>query len=194
MKLGNARPGQRKFPSPSRESNSRPSGSVVGTSDIVFGGSWVQFSPRVRNFSLSRASIVSPPSKLKMFTGTVCVLLTSVSLKLIKIKKKIYLRKNEFVTKKQNGGWKVSDADWFYFSFYDPSFFFFLWSEFIRVQFYFIFIFLFDPIWSESIRVDPTRTGGPSWSGPTFVPAWILPVFSQFLWNLTFVFLGFHDN
>ena len=36
-----ARPGQRKFPSPSRESNSRPSGAVVGTSDkhVVFGGS-----------------------------------------------------------------------------------------------------------------------------------------------------------
>ena len=50
--------------------------------------------------------------------------------------------------------------------------FFFLWSELIRVQFYFILIFLFDPSWSESIRVDPTRTGGPSWSGPTFVPAW----------------------
>ena len=49
--------------------------------------------------------------------------------------------------------------------------FFFLWSELIRVQFYFIFIFLFDPSWSESIRADPTRTGGPSWSGPTFVPA-----------------------
>ena len=28
-----------------------------------------------------------------------------------------------------------------------------------------------DPSSSESIRVDPTRTGGPSWSGPTFV-AW----------------------
>ena len=41
----------------------------------------------------------------------------------------------------------------------------------IRVQFYFIFIFLFDPSWFESIRVDPTQTGGPSWSGPTFVPA-----------------------
>ena len=24
---------------------------------------------------------------------------------------------------------------------------------------------------SELVRVDPTRTGGPSWSGPTFVPA-----------------------
>ena len=47
----------------------------------------------------------------------------------------------------------------------------FLWSELIRVQFYFILIFLFDPSWSESIRVDPTRTGGPSWSGPTFIPS-----------------------
>ena len=32
--------------------------------------------------SFVRASMVSPPSKLKMFTGNVCVLLTSVSLKL----------------------------------------------------------------------------------------------------------------
>ena len=54
--------------------------------------------------------------------------------------------------KKQNGEWKLSDTDWFYFSFYNPSCFF-LWSEFIRVQFYCIFIFLFDP--SSS-----------SWSGP----------------------------
>ena len=48
---------------------------------------------------------------------------------------------------------------------------FFLWSEFIRVQFYVIFIFLFNPSWSKSILVDPTRTGGLSWSRPTFVPA-----------------------
>ena len=44
--------------------------------------------------------------------------------------------------------------------------------------------FVVDPSWSEStfilflffysIRVDPTRTGGPSWSGPTFQPALIL--------------------
>ena len=40
-------------------------------------------------FSLSRASMNSSPSKLKMFTGSVCVLLTSVSLKLIKIKIKL---------------------------------------------------------------------------------------------------------
>ena len=57
---------------------------------------------------------------------------------------------------------------------------FFLWSELIWVQFYFIFIFLFHSSWSESIQVDPTRTGGPSWSGPTFVPA----SFKQ-VWNIT---------
>ena len=38
---------------------------------------------------------------------------------------------------------------------------FFSWFESIRV----------DPSRSELIWVDPTRTGGPSWSGPTFVPA-----------------------
>ena len=52
------------------------------------------------------------------------------------------------------------------------------------ILFYFIFIFLFDPSWSESIRVDPTQTGGPSWSGPTFVPAcfvmFYFPVFLLF--------------
>ena len=37
----------------------------------------------------------------------------------------------EFLRKRQNGGWKVSDADWFYFSFYDPSWLFYdpSWSE-----------------------------------------------------------------
>ena len=50
----------------------------------------------------------------------------------------------------------------------DPSpilfiFYFFIRSELVRV----------DPSWSESIRVDPTRTGGPSGSGPTFVPAFL---------------------
>ena len=47
---------------------------------------------------------------------------------------------------KQNGGWKVSDADWLYFSFYDPS-----WSE----SNFILFLFFY------SIRVDPTQTGGP---------------------------------
>ena len=57
-------------------------------------------------------------------------------------KNKINLRNHEFVRKKQNGGWKV--IKW-------PRLvlFFFLWSELIRVQLYFIFIFLFDPSWSD---------------------------------------------
>ena len=55
----------------------------------VFGGSRVRFSPGVRKISLSRASMVSLPFKLKMFTGSVCVLLTSVSLKLITMKTKL---------------------------------------------------------------------------------------------------------
>ena len=153
-----ARPGQRKFPCPRQESNSQPSGSVVGTSDkhVVFGGSWVQFSRRVRKFSLSRASMISPPSKLKMFTGSVCVLLTSVSLKLTKIKIKLIYATTSSWGKKQNGGWKLSDTDWFYFSFYNPSCLFFM----IRVDpspilFYFYFF-----IRSELVRVDP------SWSDP----------------------------
>ena len=33
------------------------------------------------------------------------------------------------------------------------------------------FLIRVDSSRSELIRVDPTRTGGPSWSGPTFVPA-----------------------
>ena len=56
---------------------------------IVFGGSQVRFSPRVREFSFSWASMVSLLFKLKMFTGGVCVLLNSVSLKLVKIKIKL---------------------------------------------------------------------------------------------------------
>ena len=76
-----------------------------------------------------------------------------------KNKNEINLRNHEFVRKKQNGRWKLSDTDWFYFSFYNPGCFFFM----IRVQFYFIFIFLFDPSRSElirpglAVRVDPVR-------------------------------------
>ena len=111
---------------------------------IVFGGSRVRFLPRVRKVSLSRASMVSPPFTLKMFTGSVCVLLTSVSLKLITMKiKLIYATTSSWAKNKMI---RV-----------DPS----------PILFYFYFF-----IRSESIRVDPTRTGGPSWSGPTFVPAW----------------------
>ena len=133
--------------------------SVVGTFDkhVVFGGLWVQFSPRVRRFSLSRAIMISPPSKLKIFTGSVCVLLIKINKN--KNKNKINFRNHKFVREKQNGGWKLSDTNWFYFSLYSPSCFFFiirvffLWSELIRVQFYFILFF-------SSIRVDP------SWSDP----------------------------
>ena len=129
---------------------------MVGTSDkhVVFGGSWVQFSPRVRKFSLSRASMISPPSKLKMFTGSLRGLLTSVSLKLIKIKiKLIYATTSSWEKTK----WRVK-GKW-----RRLILFFFLWSELIRVQFYFIFIFLFDPSRSEliwpglAVRVDPVR-------------------------------------
>ena len=96
--------------------------------------------------------MVSPPSKLKMFTGNVCVLLASVSLKLMKIKIKLIYATTSSREKKQNGGWNLSDTDWFYFSFYNPSCLF-LWSELIRVQFFFF-------IRSELVRVDP------SWSDP----------------------------
>ena len=92
--------------------------------------------------------MVSPHSKLKMFIGSVCVLLTSVSLKLIKTKNKINLLNHEFVRKKQNGGWKASDADWFYFSFHYPS-----WSESNFILFIYLF-FLSDPSRSELIRSD----------------------------------------
>ena len=97
--------------------------------------------------------MVFPPSKLKMFTGRVCVLLTSVSLKLIKIKIKLIYATTSSWEKKQNGGWKVSDTDWFNFSFYDPS-----WSE---IQFILFLFFLVDPSQSElirpglAVRVDP---------------------------------------
>ena len=60
---------------------------------------------------------------------------------------KINLRNHEFVRKKQNDGWKLSDTDWFHFSFYNPSCFF-LWSELIRVDpspILFYFYILFDP-------------------------------------------------
>ena len=96
---------------------------------------------RGRKIFVSRASMVSPPFKLKMFSVSVCVLLTSVSLKLIKIK--INLRNHEFVTK-QNGGWKVIDADWFYFSFYDPSR-----SESNTILFLFFYSIRVDPSWSN---------------------------------------------
>ena len=72
---------------------------------------------------------------------------------------------------KQNGGWKPQrrkriiwpflPSKWVKFSVLLINFF--CWSELIQVHFYFIFIFLFDPSWSElirtgqAIRVDPVR-------------------------------------
>ena len=46
--------------------------------------------------------------------------------------------------KKQNGGWKVSDADWFYFPLYDPS-----WSEYNFILFSFFYSIRVDPSWSD---------------------------------------------
>ena len=54
--------------------------------------------------------------------------------------------------KKQNGGWKVSDADWFSFSFYDPSCFFY--DPSLSESNFISFLFFY------SIRV------GSSWSYP----------------------------
>ena len=102
--------------------------------------------------------MVSPPFKLKIFTGRVCVLLTSVSLKLKRIKiKLIYTTTSSWEKKKKK--WRVK-GKW-----HQLIFFFFLWFELIcfmiRVQSH--FIFLFDPSWCELIwprlvvRVDPVR-------------------------------------
>ena len=46
--------------------------------------------------------LISPSSKLKMFTGSVCVLLTGVSLKLIKIKIKLIYATTSSCEKKKN--------------------------------------------------------------------------------------------
>ena len=89
--------------------------------------------------------------------------------------------REELALVKQNGAWKPRrkkkiiwpflPSKWVKLSVLLIWFNFFDCSGLIRVQFYFIFIFLYDPSWSESIRVDPTQTGGLGWSGLTFVPA-----------------------
>ena len=80
--------------------------------------------------------------------------------------------REELALVKQNGGWKPRrkkriiwpflPSKWVKFSVLLIKLIFFYWSESIFILFLFFFY---------SIRVDPTRTGGPSWSGPTFVPA-----------------------
>ena len=101
-----------------------------------------------KKFPLSRASLVSPLSKL--CAAHWCII------KMNKNKNKINLRNHEFVRKKQNGGWKLSDTDWFSFSFYSPSCLFFIILVFFMIRvdpspilFYFIF---------SSIRVGPSRS------------------------------------
>ena len=96
--------------------------------------------------------MVSPPSKLKMFTVSVCVLLTSVPLNLVKRKiKSIYATTSSWQKNKMAGERWVTPSD-------------FIFLFMIRVEFF------YDPSWSESsfifsllfysIRVDP------SWSDP----------------------------
>ena len=109
---------------------------------IVFGGSRVRFSPGVRKVLLSRASMVSPPFKLKMFTGSVCVLLTSVSLKLITIKIELIYATTSSWEKKTK--WRVK-GKWcrLILFFFLSSELIFLWSELIQP-------------WLV-VRVDPVR-------------------------------------
>ena len=78
-----------------------------------------------------------------------CVLLTSVSLKLTKVKIKLIYASTSSWEKKQNCGWKLRDTDWFNFSFYNPSCFFYdpssSESSFIRSELVWV-----DPSWSDS--------------------------------------------
>ena len=124
-------------------------------SSILASGTKIFFVPGEDGFS---------SFQVKMFTGSVCVLVTVVSLKLIKIKIKLIYATTSSCEKKQNGGWKLSDTDWFYFSFYNPSCFFYM----IRVDpsqilFYFYFFIRSeldqaDSSWSGlAVRVDPVR-------------------------------------
>ena len=100
----------------------------IGRSNYWNGGSRVRFLPWAWKFPLSWASMVSPPSKLKLFTGNVCVLLTSVSLKLIKIKiKLIYATTSSWEKNKMARERYVMPTDFIFLFmirvvfFYDPS-------------------------------------------------------------------------
>ena len=140
------------FRTPDENWNSRLSEyhMFIGHSNHWTGGSRVRFLPRAWKFPLSRASMFSSPSKLKMFTGSVCVLLTSVSLKLMKTKIKLI---NATTSSWEKNKWRVK-VTW-----YRLMLLFFLQSE---------FFFFYDPSWSESnfilllffnsIRVGPSRS------------------------------------
>ena len=93
-----------------------------------------------------RASFLLLPSW--KYSLEVCVLLTSASLKLIKIKINLIYATTSSWEKK----WRVK-GKWcrLILFFFLWSEFIFLWSELIQVQFYFICIFLFDPSRSELI-------------------------------------------
>ena len=60
--------------------------------------------------------------------------------------------------KKQNGEWKLSDTDWFFFLFYNPS-----WSKSNFILFLFLYSIRVGPSQSElirpglAVRVDPVR-------------------------------------
>ena len=105
-------------------------------------GSRVRFSPRAWKFPFSQASMVSPPSKLKIFTGSVCVLLTSVSLKLITIKL-IYATTSSWEKNKMPGERKLTPTDFivlfiirvdFFMIRVDPSPILFYFHFFIRSE------------------------------------------------------------
>ena len=100
--------------------------------------------------------------------------------------------REELALVKQNGAWKPWRKKGWSGLFYPPNGlnFQFCWFNLIFLiapnwsesNFTLFLFFLFDPSWSESIRVDPTRTGGPSWSGPTFVPAYSVALSAANVW------------
>ena len=112
----------------------------------------------------------------------------------------------ELALVKQNGAWKPGRKKGWSGLFYPPNgltfqfcwfnlIFWLLWVDPSPILFYFYFfirseLVRVDPSRSESnfilflffysIQVDLTRTGGPSWSGPTFVPAFFFIVRASF--------------
>ena len=124
--------------------------------------------------------MVSPPFKLKMFTGSVCVLLTSVSLKLIKMKiKLIYATTSSWEKRKTKwrvrGKWRRLILFFFLWSeliFYDPN-----WSESNFILFLFFYSSWSDPDW----RSELIRSNFCTWLPKTFVCP--VPRIPQSRWN-----------